>query len=256
VIDKRADIHPSARIAEGVTIGPWTVIGADVEIGEGSHIGSHVVIKGPTRIGKDNKIYQFASVGEDPQDKKWQGEKTYLEVGDRNVIREFCTLNRGTVQGGGATRVGNDNLLMAYVHLAHDCIIGNGTIFANNASLAGHVTVHDYVTLGGFSGVHQNCVLGAYSFVAKAAIVAKDVLPYVLVTGNMAEVCGLNTEGLKRRGFSAEVITALRRAYKVIYRSGLTVSQALTSLEDMVLETPEIQLLIDALKLSTRGIVR
>ena len=222
MIDPRADIHASARIAEGVTIGPWTLIGADVEIGTGTEIAPNVVIKGPTRMGKNNKIYQFASVGEDPQDKKYNGEKTLLEIGDNNVIREFCTLNRGTVQGGGVTRIGHGNLLMAYVHIAHDCLIGNQTIFANNASLSGHVSVQDFAILGGFVAVHQFCILGAHSFIAGTSRIVKDVLPFVLVADD-AKPCGLNVEGLKRRGFAPETIANLRRAYKIIYRQGLTI---------------------------------
>jgi UDP-N-acetylglucosamine acyltransferase len=254
-IDQRADIHPSARIAEGVTIGPWTVIGADVEIGEGTEVASHVVIKGPTRIGKNNKIYQFASVGEDPQDKKYNGEKTLLEIGDNNVIREFCTLNRGTAQGGGVTRIGDGNLFMAYVHIAHDCLIGNHTIFANNASLSGHVTVHDFVILGGFAAVHQFCVLGAHSFIAGTSRIVKDVVPFVLVTDE-AKPCGLNTEGLKRRGFTEETLTNLKRAYKIIYRRGLTIPQSIDELREMLAACPEIQLMIDLLERSERGISR
>lgn len=256
MIDSRALIDPSARVAENVSIGPWTVIGPDVEIGSGTVIGPHVVIKGPTRIGKDNKIYQFASVGEDPQDKKYAGEDTVLEMGDRNVVREFVTLNRGTVQGGGLTKIQDDNLFMAYVHIAHDCIIGSNTIFSNNASLAGHVRVDDYAILSGFAAVHQFCVIGAHSFVAKTAMVPKDILPYLMVFGYDAVPRGLNIEGLKRRGFSAETITGLRRAYKIIYRSGLTVQQAVEQLHEMVAECPEVKPMIDMMETSTRGILR
>jgi UDP-N-acetylglucosamine acyltransferase len=255
MIDVRSEIHPSARIAEGVTIGPWTFIGPDVEIGAGTDIGSHVVIKGPTRIGTHNKIYQFSSIGEDPQDKKYNGEKTLLEIGDNNVVREFCTLNRGTVQGGGVTRIGNGNLLMAYVHIAHDCLIGNETIFANNASLSGHVTVNDFVILGGFSAVHQFCVLGDHSFIAGMARIVKDVLPFTLMTDE-AKPCGLNVEGLKRRGFLPETISNLKRAYKIIYRRGLTMPQAVDELREMLPVCPEIQLMMDVLERSERGISR
>lgn len=257
MIDPRADIHPTARIAENVTIGPWTVIGPEVEIGAHTWISSHVVIKGPARIGAHNKLYQFSSIGEDPQDKKYKGESTSLEMGDYNVIREFCTINRGTLQGGNVTRIGNHNLLMAYVHIAHDCIIGNETIFANNASLAGHVIVEDFAILSGLSGVHQFCTIGAYSFVAKATIVAKDVLPFLLVSGHEdAKPYGLNVEGLKRRGFSAEAINELRRAYKIIFRQGFTVPDAISELRTMVSQCPEIQLMIDGLEKSERGIMR
>lgn len=256
MIDNRAVIDPSARIAKNVTIGPWTMIGPDVEIGEGTVIGPHVVINGPTQIGRENKIYQFASVGEDPQDKKYAGEKTRLEIGDRNIIREFVTINRGTVQGGGLTKIKDDNLFMAYVHIAHDCMIGSHTIFANNASLAGHVTVQDYAILSGFAAVHQFSVIGAYSFIARTTMVARDVLPYLFVCGYDAAPYGLNTEGLKRRGFSPETIIKLRRAYKVIYRSGLTTQQAIEKLQEMVIDCPEVQPMIDALLNSDRGIIR
>jgi len=256
VIDVTAKIDPTARIADGVHIGPFAVIGADVEIGEGTWVGPHVVIDGPTKIGRDNKIYQFASLGADPQDKKFTGEKTWLEIGDRNVIREFCTFNRGTAQDKAVTKIGNDNLFMAYVHLAHDCIVGNGTIFANNASLAGHVIVEDFAILGGFSGVFQACRVGANSFASMGAMIDKDVPPFVKVSGYYAKPCGLNTIGMKRRGFAEETMLELRRAYKVIYRQGLTVKQALESLEEKVGQCQEIQMLIDFIQGSSRGIVR
>lgn len=256
MIDTRAIIDPTARLADDVEVGPWSIIGPDVEIGAGTWIGPHVVIKGPTVIGKHNKIYQFASVGEDPQDKKFHGEKTTLEIGDRNVIREFCTINRGTSQDKGKTVIGNDNLLMAYVHVAHDCEVGNHTVFSNNASLAGHVKVNDYVILGGFSGVHQRCTLGESCFVAKASIVGQDVLPFILVSGHAAAASGLNSEGLRRRGFSSEDINTLKRAYKLIYRKGLTVQQVIPQLQAMVEECPKVQFMIEILQQSTRGIVR
>lgn len=256
MLDSRADIHPQARIGKNVSVGPWTIIGPDVVIDEGTIIEPHVIIRGPTKIGKNNHIFQFSSIGEDPQDKKYHGEDTLLEIGDNNVIREFCTLNRGTVQGGGVTRIGNGNLLMAYVHIAHDCIIANNAIFANYVGLAGHVTVEDYAIFGGYAAVHQFCVVGAHSFIGKASMVTKDVLPYVLVSGAEPVACGINAEGLKRRGFSAEAITILRRAYKIIFRNDLTVVQAIAELECLLLECPEVQLLIDGLKKSTRGIVR
>jgi UDP-N-acetylglucosamine acyltransferase len=255
VIDERAIIDPRAKIATNVTIGPWSMVGPNVEIGEGTTIGAHVVIKGTSKIGKNNKIYQFASVGEDPQHINYKGEDTLLEIGDGNIIREFCTLNRGTSQGGGVTRIGNNNFLMAYVHIAHDCLVENGTIFVNNASLAGHVRVQDYASIGGFVGIHQFCNIGAHSFIT-AAMVGKDVPPYVIVTGNTATVCGLNTVGLKRRGFNTETITMLRRAYNIFYRQGLNVKQALVELEKMVADCPEVQLFIDAINNSNRGLVR
>lgn len=257
MIDKHAAIDPSARIAENVHIGPWTVIGPEVEIGSGTWIGPHVVIKGPTRIGRDNKIFQFASVGEDPQDKKYTGERTFLEIGDRNIIRESCTINRGVLEAGGVTRIGNDNLFMAYVHIAHDCNIGNHTVFANQSMLAGHVTVGDFVIFGGVCGVHQFCQVGAYSFIGGGTKITKDVLPYVLIDGGQeAKACGLNVVGLKRRGFSADAINMLRRAYRIIYRSGLTVPQALEQLSQLVEQCPEIKPMMEMLQQSARGIVR
>lgn len=258
MIDSRAVIHPSAKIGENVSVGPYSIIGEGVEIGEGSWIGPHVVIKGPTRIGKHNKIFQFASVGEDPQDKKYHGEETFLEIGDENVIRECVTINRGTVQAGGVTSIGNDNLFMAYVHIAHDCKILNHAIFANNASLAGHVYVEDYAILSGFSMVHQYCVIGQHSFIAAGTGIGKDVLPYLMVsgTGHESSVFGLNSVGLKRHGFSDETLTYLKRAYKIIFRQNLTVLQALELLKEMVSECPQIQLMIDKLEQSERGIMR
>ena len=256
MIDERSDIHPSAAIADNVTIGPWSVIGENVAIGEGTWIGPHVVIRGPTKIGRNNKIYQFASVGEDTQDKKYRGEETWLEIGDNNVVREFCTLNRGTAQGGGVTKIGNGNLLMAYVHVAHDCIIHNDTVFANNASLAGHVEVCDYAILSGFSGVHQFCVIGEYSFIAKGALIAKDVPPYMLVAGiEKPSTYGLNIEGLRRHNFSKETIALLRRAYKAIYRQGLTLANAIDDIKSMAPDDVNLQRLVEFLQRSQRGIV-
>lgn len=254
MIDKTAIIDPSAKIANNVHIGPYSVIGPEVEIGEGTWIGPHVVIQGPTRIGRDNKIFQFSSIGERPQDLKFNGEKTWLEIGDRNVIREFCTLNRGTAQDKSLTRIGNDNLFMAYVHVAHDCIVGNHTVFANNASLAGHVSVDDYVTLGGFSGVFQFCRVGAHSFVTTNSVVIKDVPPFVKVSGYYAKPYGLNTVGLQRRGFAEDVLSELRRAYKIIYRNGLTIAKALEELSQF--GSPEIRQLIQFIETSNSGIVR
>jgi UDP-N-acetylglucosamine acyltransferase len=256
VIHQTAIIDPSARIAENVEIGPWTIIGADVEIGEGTWIGPHVVIQGPTKIGKENKIYQFASIGEDPQDKKFKGERTYLEIGDRNIIRESCTFNRGTAQDKSITKIGDDNLFMAYVHIAHDCIIGNHTVFANNASLAGHVIVDDHVILSGFSGVFQACRVGIHSFISMGSLVDKDVPPFVKVAGYAGKPFGLNTVGMKRRGYSPDQVLMLRRAYKVIYRKGLTVKNAIEELRAMVVECPEIQMFVDFIQASERGIVR
>ena len=256
LIDPRAVIHPSARLASGVSVGAYSIIGADVEIGADTWIGPHVVINGPTRIGRDNKIFQFASVGEAPQDKKYAGESTRLEIGDRNVIREYVTISRGTVQDAGVTRVGNDNWIMAYVHIAHDCQVGNQVIFSNSASLAGHVQVQDHAILGGFTLVHQFCNIGAHCFTAMNSVISMDVPPYVMVSGHMAKPHGLNVEGLKRRGFSATTLQALRRAYKAIYRSRLTLAQAIEQLKTMEEETPEVTVLVRFLEKSKRGIVR
>ncbi|MEO5572979.1 MAG: acyl-ACP--UDP-N-acetylglucosamine O-acyltransferase [Gammaproteobacteria bacterium] len=256
MIDARAIIDPAAKLADGVSVGPFSVIGADVEIGTNTWIGPHVVINGPTRIGRDNKIYQFASLGEAPQDKKYAGEPTLLEIGDRNLIREYCTINRGTVQGGGVTRIGDDNWIMAYVHIAHDCRIGNHTIFSNCASLAGHVSVDDYAILSGFTIIHQFCAIGMHSFCAMGSAIAKDVPPYVMVSGHMAKPHGINSEGLKRRGFSVEALRAVRDAYKVIYKSRLTLKQAIKQLKEMQKEHAEIGELVTFLEKVTRGIVR
>lgn len=256
MIHHTAIIDPSARIGDHVEIGPWSVIGPDVEIGEGTWIGPHVVIKALTKIGKHNKIFQFASLGEEPQDKKYKGEQTFLEIGDRNIIREFCTFNRGTAQDKSITRIGSDNLFMAYVHIAHDCVVGNHTIFANNASLGGHVTIEDHVVMSGFSGASQFCRVGTHSFASMGAMIDKDVPPFIKVSGYYAKPFGLNTVGMKRRGFSAETMLALRRAYKVIYRKGLTVKEAIEHMQEMLITCPEVQLFIDFLNVSERGIVR
>jgi UDP-N-acetylglucosamine acyltransferase len=255
VIHETAIIDPSARIAKNVHIGPWTIIGPNVDIDEGTSIGPHVVIGGFTKIGKDNKIFQFASLGEVPQDKKYRGEETFLEIGDRNVIREFCTFNRGTSENI-VTKIGNDNLFMAYVHIAHDCEVGNHTIFANNASLAGHVTVEDYAILSGFSGILQFCRMGKHSFASMGSMIDKDVPPFVKVSGYYAKPFGLNTIGMKRRGFEMETMLNLRRAYKTLYRKGLTLKEAIHELQNMLSHCPEIQLFLDFLQGSERGIVR
>ena len=255
-IDPRAVVDPSAKLADDVTVGPFTVIGPNVEIDAGSRIGPHVVINGPTRIGRDNRIFQFASIGEEPQDKKYHGEASLLEIGDRNTIREFSTINRGTEDGGGITRLGNDNWLMAYIHIAHDSLIGNNVTMANGASLAGHVTVDDYAILGGFTLVHQFCAIGQNAFCGMGSAISKDIPPYVMVSGNPAQPYGLNTEGLKRRGFDSDVIRSLKEAYRVIYRSGLTVDAAVTRLRELAEKTPEIEELISFLEQSSRGILR
>lgn len=253
---EHALIDPSAKIGKDVTIGPGTIIGPDVEIGDGTWIGPHVVIQGPTTIGKNNKIFQFASVGDAPQDSTYQGEPTRLEMGDNNIVREFCLISRGTVKGGGVTRIGNHNTFLAYSHVGHDCALGNHITMVSYAALSGHVTVEDYATIGGYSAVHQFCRVGAYAFITRATYVSKDVVPYVIVAGQDTNVYGINIVGLKRRGFTSDVINALRRAYKVVFRQGLTVQQALAELEVMLAEYPEVAPMMDALNQSTRGIVR
>lgn len=255
-IHPTAIVDPRARIAPDAEIGPYSIIGEHVEIGAGCRIGPHAVITGHTRIGRNNRIYQFVSLGEVPQDKKYGGEPTRLEIGDNNTIREFCTFNCGTAQDNGVTRVGNDNWIMAYVHLAHDCRIGNHTIFANNAQLAGHVDVGDYSILGGFTVVHQFCHIGAYSITAMGTIVLQDIPPYVTASGNSAKPYGINAEGLKRHGFSAATITMLKRAYKTLYKAGLTLEEAKNQLAQQVLLCPEIAAVLEFLASSTRGIIR
>jgi UDP-N-acetylglucosamine acyltransferase len=257
VIDSRAVVDSSARLASDVTVGAFSVIGPDVEIDAGTWIGPHVVIQGPTHIGRDNRIYQFTSLGEIPQDKKYGGEPTRLEIGDRNTIREFVTINRGTVQDASATRLGDDNWIMAYVHIAHDCVVGDRTIFANGASLAGHVHVEDDVALGGFALVYQFTRLGAHSFCGFACGVHRDVPPYVTVAGYRAEPYGINAEGLRRRGFVDEEIQAIRRAYKVIYRANLRLEEAVEKVREMTVDYPRLQILADFLATPSRnGIVR
>jgi len=255
-IHSQAIIDPSAKIGENVEIGPWALIGPDVEIGDGTQIMSHVVIKGPTKIGKNNRIFQFSSVGEECQDKKFSGEPTRLEIGDNNIIRESCTIHRGTTQDQGVTKIGNGNLLMAYVHVAHDCVIGNDSIFANGTTLAGHVHVADNVILGGGTMVHQFCKIGLHSMSAGGSIVLRDMPAYVMASGQSASAHGLNTEGLKRRGFSSELILTLKRAYKVVYRKGLKLSDALEELSTIADETPEVAIFVDSIKNSNRGIIR
>lgn len=251
-----AIIDPLARLADGVTIGPYAVIGADVEIGPGTSVGPHTVIEGPTRIGAENRIFQFCSIGAAPQDKKYAAEPTLLEIGDRNTIREFCTLNRGTVQDTGLTRVGNDNWIMAYVHIAHDCVVGNNTIFANNAQLAGHVKVGDFAILGGFTVVHQFVRIGAHSMTAMGTILLQDLPPYVTASGNPAQPHGTNSEGLKRRGFSAEGISAIRRAYKTLYKSGLRLDEAREQISAERPDHAELDLLSEFIADSGRGLIR
>lgn len=256
MIHPTAIIHPDARLADDIEVGAYTVIGEHVEIGADCQIGPHTVISGHTRIGRNNRIFQFASLGEVPQDKKYAGEPTRLEIGDGNTIREFCTFNCGTAQDAGATRLGNDNWIMAYVHLAHDCQIGNNTIFANNSQLAGHVHVGDYAILGGFTAVHQFCHIGAHSITAIGTIVLQDIPPFVIASGNTAKPFGINAEGLKRRGFPVDTITRIKRAYKTLYKSGQTLEDAKLEIAKQASACPELQALIDFLANSARGIIR
>ena len=256
MIHPTATVHPGARLAPGVVVEAGSIIGADVEIGSDTWIGPYCVISGPTRIGKGNKIYQFNSIGDVPQDKKFHGESSLLTIGDRNVIREYCTFNRGTEQGGGVTRVGHDNWVMAYVHVAHDCQVGDNIVMANGTTLAGHVTVGDHVTFGAFTVVHQFCSIGAHSFSAMGTVVLKDVPPYVTISGNSAKPRGINAEGLRRLGFAPEAIQMLRRAYKTLYKQGHTLEQAIEQLRAMVGECPEVGLLVTFLERDGRGIVR
>jgi len=256
VIDPHALVSPQAQLAADVTVGPFSIIGPGVEIGPRTVVGPHVVINGPTRIGADNRFFQFASIGDAPQDKKYNGEPTRLEIGDRNVFRESCTVNRGTVQGHGVTRIGNDNLFMAYSHVAHDCVIGNEIIFANCAALAGHVEIGDCVTLGGLTAVHQFVKIGAYAFLAGGTIVQRDVPPYVMVAGNPAEPHMVNAVGLKRRGFDEAQVKNIRHAYRVLYRSDLKLADALERLRPLASTRSEIKAFVDFVASSTRSIVR
>ena len=255
-IHATALVDPKARIAEGVEIGPYSIVGANVEIGANTVIGPHVVIEGHTRIGADNKIFQFCSIGAAPQDKKYAGEDTRLEIGDRNTIRESCTFNIGTVQDAGVTRVGNDNWIMAYVHVAHDCQVGSNIIIANSVQLAGHVHVGDFVIIGGLSGVHQFVRIGAHAMAGMTTSLSQDLPPYVMASGNPAEARGMNFEGLRRRGFSDDAVAALRRAYKTLYKSGLRLEEARTAIAAEQDAHPELRPLVDFISIPGRGIVR
>lgn len=251
-----AIVHPNARLGSGVSVGAFSIVGEHVEIGDNTTIGAHVVVEGHTRIGSENRIFQFSSIGAEPQDKKYRGEPTRLEIGNRNTIREFCTLNCGTVQDGGVTRVGDDNWIMAYVHIAHDCSVGNKTIFANNAQLAGHVEVGDWAILGGFTVVHQFVRIGAHSITAMGTILLQDLPPYVTASGNTAEPHGINSEGLKRRGFSAEAISAIKRAYKLLYKNGMKLDEARLAITQESSDFPELNPLVQFLAEPGRGIIR
>ena len=256
MIHPTAIVHPNAKLGGNVEIGAYTLVDEHVEIGDATRIGPHAVITGHTRIGRGNRIFQFVSLGEEPQDKKYAGEPTRLEIGDRNTIREFCTFNTGTAQDKGVTRIGDDNWIMAYVHIAHDCEVGNHAIFANNASLAGHVHVDDYAILGGFTGVHQFCRVGAHVITGIASVVRQDIPPFITASGNPAAPHGLNSEGLKRRGFSSEALAALKRAYKTLYKSGLGLNEAADAIAQEADQQPELRPLADFLRVTGRGIVR
>ena len=256
MIDPRAIVSPQAQLAPDVQVGPFSIIGPQVQIGARTVIGPHVVVNGPTAIGADNRIFQFASIGDAPQDKKYRGEPTRLVFGDRNVFRESCTINRGTTHDKGVTTIGSDNLFMAFSHVAHDCVIGNNTVFANSVAMGGHVEIGDWVILGGLTAIHQFTKIGAHAFLGGGAILSRDVPPYVMVAGNPAVPHGVNAEGLKRRGFSEEQIRHIRDAYRIIYRSDLKLSEALERLTALATEQPEIQAFVDFIHGSTRSLVR
>lgn len=256
MIHQTAIIDPTAKIAGDVEIGPYSIIGANVEIDSGTWIGPHVVINGPTKIGKDNRIFQFASIGEEPQDLKYNGEETSLEVGDRNTIREFVTFNRGTPDDEGVTRIGSDNLFMAYAHVAHDCQVGNNIIFANNASVAGHVHVGNYAILGGFTAVHQFTLIGEHSFSGLGTIINRDIPPYIIVAGNHAQAYGLNKNGLKRRGFESDTIRALHKVFKMIVKGRKKREEIQAELDPLMEQFEEVRKMVEFVDASERGIVR
>ncbi len=256
MISEHAIIHPSAKIAENVSIGAGTIIDANVEIQEGTWIGPHVVIQGPTIIGRNNQIFQFASLGGAPQDKTYNNEPTTLEIGDANVIREFCTISRGTMKGHGRTFIGDSNFLMAYTHIGHDCHLENNVTMVSYSALSGHVYVEHHATIGGYAAIHQFVHIGAFSFIGRATYVGKDILPYLMVSGYDATTCGINTVGLKRAGYSSQSIDVLRRAYKTVFRKGLTTQQALAELKNIEHEYPDVSPIIKAIENSKRGILR
>jgi UDP-N-acetylglucosamine acyltransferase len=256
MIHPTAIVDPQAVLASDVEVGPYSIIGANVEIGPGCKVGPHVVILGPTRIGADNRFHQFASIGDAPQDLKYKGEETRLEIGDRNVFRENCTINRGTAQDHGVTRIGSDNLFMAYTHVAHDCVVGDKCVFANCATIGGHVVIGDWVILAGFSAVHQFCKVGAHAFLANNAAVTRDVPPYVMAVGQPARPHSINTNGLKRRGFTPQQIQNIRNAYKILYRSQLKLAEATRQLTELAATQPEIAPFVEFIKASKRSLVR
>jgi UDP-N-acetylglucosamine acyltransferase len=254
MIHETAVVDAKARIADGVEIGPYSIIGADVEIGTGSVVGPHVVVMGPSKIGCDNRIFQFASIGEAPQDKKYRGEPTWLLIGDRNVIREYVTLNRGTNEGNGKTVIGSDNLFMAYSHVAHDCVVGDHTVFANAASLSGHVVVGDYTILGGFTSVHQFIQIGNKAFCGLGSVVTQDVPPFSTAAGNRARVIGINKEGLKRQGFSADLVRALHKSFRELLKSRGSKQDVFANLQTLCDKYPEVEEFVNFVKNSKRGI--
>ena len=255
MIHPTAHIDPSAILGANVSVGPFTVIGADVEIGMGTSIGSHCTIHGPTRIGRDNVIHAHAALGGDPQDKKYAGERTELVIGDRNTIFEFTTFSRGTTDGG-VTRIGNDNWIMAYVHIAHDCVVGNNIVFANNATIAGHTEVGDWAILGGFAGVHQFCKIGPHAFIGMGSLINADVPPFVKAADKYAEPRGITAEGLKRRGFDAERIAAIKRAYRAVYMSGKPMAEAKLELAESAKTSDDVKQMLEFIESSQRGVLR
>jgi len=256
MIHATAIIHPSAQLDENVSVGPYSIIGEEVKIGAGTQIGPHVVIERWTEIGRDNQILQFASVGAGPQDLKYKGEETRLVIGDRNRVREFATLHRGTVDGGGVTTIGSDNLFMAYAHVAHDCIVHNRIVMANAATLAGHVEVEDNAILGGLVAVHQFCRVGCHTMISGGSMIAQDIPPYTVAQGDRAKTIGLNLIGLKRRGFAEDTVRGLKQAYRLLFRAGLRMEEALARIEQELAMTPELQHFLDFVKGSKRGIAR
>ena len=257
MIHKTAIISKKAIIGSNVSIGAYSIIGDNVEIGDGTVIANHVLIEGPTKVGRDNKIFSFNAIGGDPQDKKYNNELTSLEIGDKNTIREYCTINRGTSQDKNKTSIGNNNWIMAYVHIAHDCVIGNNTIFANNATLAGHVEVGDWAIFGGFTGAHQFTKIGAHSFIGMNTLTTKDIPAYIMAEGQPIRPRGVNIEGLKRRDFTSGQIKNIKNAYRILYRKDLKLSSSITEIEVLSKDQPELKILLDSLQLSSeRGIIR
>jgi UDP-N-acetylglucosamine acyltransferase len=255
-IDPRAIVSPEAELAPDVNVGAYAIIDADVVIGAGSTVGPHAVINGPTRMGERNRIFQFASIGSDPQDKKYRGERSYLEIGDQNVFREFCTVNRGTANDQGVTRIGSHNLFMAYTHVAHDCVLGDHIVMANCATLAGHVRLGDWVHMGGLSAAHQFSKIGAHAFIANNTAVTRDVPPYVLAVGQPAEPHSVNVEGMRRRGFTAAQIRNVRSAFRILYQSDLKLAEAVERLQELAVDAPEVRIIVDFIGTSTRSLVR